>query len=68
MQDCCKLRTLNKGDFFTLKEIDNPKENQVYVKEEYDRNEKAYWCSKFNDFCTGKYLDPNRVVFIGFTF
>lgn len=35
-----KLKDIKKGEYFTLKPIAEPKESQVYIKEEYDRSEK----------------------------
>lgn len=63
-----KLKDLRKGDFFTFKPVGYPKESQVYIKDDYDRSQKKYFCQKFTDFCDGKYKSGETVVFTGFTF
>jgi hypothetical protein len=68
MADRCHLKSLNKGDFFTLGLIDEPKESQVYVKDYYDRTEKKWFCYKFSDVNEGRFLAPDRIVGHGFTF
>ena len=35
-----KLKELKKGDWFTLKNISEPKDNQVWIKDEYNRSSK----------------------------
>ena len=68
MADRCMLKSLNKGDFFTLGLIDEPKANQVYVKGNYDRATKSWYCYRFDDINYGRFLKPNKVVGHGFTF
>ena len=59
----------SKEQFFTLKQVDNdPNENVVWVIEDYDRSEKAYWCYKFSDVNHGKFFKGEKLVFVGFTF
>jgi len=62
------IRELKKGEFFTLKPIENPTEKQVYIRGEYDRSEKRYECGKFDDICETRYFKPDRVVYTDFTF
>ena len=63
-----KIKDLKRGEFFTLKPIEEPKESQVYIRGEYDRSERKYWVQKFSDIGDGKYLDGNRTVYTDFTF
>lgn len=42
------VNELKKGEYFTLKEIEYPKESQVYVRGDYDRGTKTYSCTKWN--------------------
>ena len=63
-----KLRELKHGDYFTLKPIEYPKESQVYIKEEYDRSEKKYCCTKFSDVCYSRMLSPEKEVYTDFIF
>ena len=63
-----KLKDLKKGEYFTLKPIEEPKENQVYIRGEYDRTEKKYECGKFSDISYTRYINGDREVYIDFTF
>ena len=61
----------NKEQYFTLKPIpvdEEAKESVVWVVDEYDRSEKAYWCYKFSDVNHGRFFKGNKQVFVGFTF
>ena len=64
-----KLKDVKKGDFFTLKPIEEPSNNQVYIKGEYDRSEKKYLCNKWSDYLgSGRYFKGNKIVYVDFTF
>lgn len=63
-----KLKDLKRGEYFTLKPIAEPKESQVYIKDEYDRSEKKYLCGKFSDISASRLLKPDTVVYTDFTF
>ena len=63
-----KLKDLKIGEYFTLKPIEEPKENQVYIRGEYDRTERKYECGKFSDISYTRYIDGNREVYTDFTF
>lgn len=63
-----KLRELNKGEWFTLKPISEPKASQVYIREDYDRSEKKYVCGKFSDISASRLLKPDTTVYTDFTF
>ena len=62
------LKDLKKGEYFTLKEIDTPKESQIYVKGEYDKSNKTYLCCKFDDMNTERFYKGSKIVYSGFTF
>lgn len=62
------IKDLKKGDFFTLKEIPEPNENQVYIKGEYDKISKTYSCCKFSDMNNEKFYNGSKTIFSGFTF
>ena len=62
------LKQIKNGEWFTLKPIEEPKDSQVYIKEDYERSEKKYWCSKWSDICAGRYLKGSTVVYVDFTF
>ena len=63
-----KVKDLKKGGFFTLKPLENPKENQVYIRGEYDRSSKKYDCGKFSDISYSRMIDGNKEVYTEFTF
>ena len=46
------LKDLKKGEFFTKKPIEEPKETQVFIRGEYDKSEKKYEITRFSDFCS----------------
>lgn len=62
------IKDLKKGEFFTLKPIENPKESQVYIRGEYDRSEKKYCATKFSDICSGRVFKATQTVYTDFTF
>ena len=63
-----KLRDLKKGEYFTIKPITEPKESQVFIKGDYDREEKKYCCGKFDDISASKNFDGNKEVYTDFIF
>ena len=63
-----KIRELKKGEFFTVKQIDNPTDNQVYVRGEYDRSERKYECYKFSDINDYRYFKGDKEIYTDFTF
>lgn len=62
------VKELKKGDYFTLKPIEEPKESQVYVRGEYDRSEKKYSCYKFSDVNAERFYKGDKEVFVDFIF
>lgn len=63
-----KLNELKKGAMFTLKDIAEPTESQVYIKGDYDRTTKTYSCICFADMNKEKFLKASKEVFTDFTF
>ena len=64
-----KIKDLKKGDFFTLKDYgDEPNENKVYVRGDFERSEKKYSVHKFTDVFAERFLSGNKEVFVGFIF
>lgn len=63
-----KIKELKKGDFFTLKPIAEPKESQVFIRGDYDRTEKKYECTRFDDINSWRLLKPSTVVYTDFIF
>lgn len=63
-----KLKNLKLGYFFTLKPIEYPNETHVYIRKEYDRETKKYYCVKFSDVNHYRMIDGNKEVYIDFIF
>ena len=62
------LREVRKGEYFTFKDIEEPKESQVYVRDEYDRSAKKFGYSRFSDYNHYNMKKGSTVVYTGFTF
>ena len=62
------LKNKAPNNWFTLKPIDEPKENQVWIRESYDRSEKKYWCCKWSDINSGRFISGEKEVYTDFTF
>ena len=45
------LKDVKKGEFFTKKPIEEPKETQVFSRGDQDKSERKYEVSRFSDFC-----------------
>ena len=63
-----KLKDFRKGEWFTLKDIQYPSENQVYIKGEYDRTEKKYCCHKWGDINSDRLIKGDKEVYTDFIF
>ena len=62
------IKDLKLGEWFTLKPIEEPNVNQVYVRDFYCRSEKKYVCFKFSDGGSSRLFRGDKVVYVGFTF
>ena len=62
------IRDLKKGEFFTRKPIENPKESQVWTRGEYDKSAKAYEATRFDDINHSVLLRRTTGVYTDFTF
>lgn len=68
------LKDVRKGEYFTL--TDKVKCNEdgevlskyVYVRSDYDREEKKYEVYKFDDICDYRYMKGTRIVWVDFIF
>ena len=63
-----KLKDLKSGDMFTKRNIAEPKEHQVWIKQAYDRSTKKYEIMRFDDICDVQLMDGNKEIFVDFTF
>ena len=62
------LRSLKKGDWFTIKPIAYPSDNQVYIKDDYDREEKKFLCGRCDDISYSRYFPGNKLVYTDFIY
>lgn len=62
------VKELKKGEFFTLKPIELPNEDQVWIRGDYDRESKKYECQRYSDCCSFRYLAGSKEVFTDFVF
>lgn len=62
------VKSLKKGDYFTLKQIDEPKQSQVWVMQGWDRYSRVYYATKFSDMNQSKEFKGTEKVFIDFYF
>ena len=64
-----KLKELKKKppcNWFTLKPIEYPTDMQVYIRGEYDRSTKKYWCYKYGDVNAGRLIPGDKEVYTDF--
>ena len=57
------VRQLKYGEYFTLKEIEYPTERQVWIRDEYDREEKSYLCYNFADTSKWRYIKGSKQIY-----
>ena len=63
-----RIKDLKKGEYFTLKPIEYPKESIVWIRGDYERSEKKYSCSKFSDICHENFMKGDKLVYVDFEF
>ena len=63
-----KIRELKFGEWFTLKPIAEPNDNQVYIRRDYDRTERKYECGRCDDISYSRLLKGDRIVYTDFVY
>lgn len=63
-----KIQNVENLTYITLKPIQNPKPNQVWLKCGYDKAQKKYELMNFNDINKFKYIKKDTEVYTDFTF
>ena len=63
-----KIKELKKGDFFTKKSIEYPKENQVFIRGDYDRSLKKFEIIRFSDCNDVQFISGEKEIFVDFIF
>jgi len=62
------LKDLKKGEWFTLKPYPEPKPSQVYIRDEYDRSERKYLVTKWDNISYSRMLSGTTPVYTNFVF
>ena len=62
------IKELKNGEYFTKKPLENPAENQVWVKAGYDRSSKKYECYRWDDVNRTCYLKADTQVYTELVF
>lgn len=57
------LKSLKKGAWFTIKPIAYPTDKQVYIKDDYDREEKKFMCGRCDDISYSTYFKGDKLVY-----
>ena len=57
------LKSLKKGAWFTVKPIAYPTDKQVYIKDDYDREEKKFMCGRCDDISYSTYFKGDKMVY-----
>lgn len=57
------LKSLKKGAWFTIKPIAEPTDKQVYIKDDYDREEKKFMCGRCDDISYSTYFKGDKMVY-----
>ena len=63
-----EIRNVKRGDYFTLKDVDEPAESQVLVRDEFDRKAARYVAHRFTDVNSERCFKSEQAVYVGFTF
>ena len=63
-----KIKDLKKGEYFTRKPVMYPKDCQVFIRDDYERSSKKYYCLRFSDINDCLMLKGETIVYTGFTF
>ena len=62
------LNKIKRGAWFTLKPIEEPTENQVLIRGDYDRATKTFSCYYFGDVNRERFIKASRKVYTDFIF
>ncbi len=62
------LRSLKKGTWFTIKPIAYPNDNQVYIKDDFDRELKKFMCGRCDDISYSTYFKGDKLVYTDFIY
>lgn len=63
-----KVKDLKQGEWFTVNPVEYPKDSQVYIRGDYYRPDKKYYCSKWADIGSCRGFKGDKVVYTDFIF
>lgn len=63
-----KLRDLKIGEFFTRKQIENPREEQVLIRCAFDPQTRKFPCQRYSDISDFVNLSGDTLVYTDFVF
>lgn len=66
--EAIELRKVKEGQLFTIKELPEPKENQVWIRNHYDRGSKTYSATNYADINRERFFKADRIVYTDFIF
>lgn len=62
------LKSLKKGDWFTIKPIAYPTDKQVYIKDEWDRSTRKFSCGRCDDISYSREFPGDKLVYTDFIY
>lgn len=62
------IKALKRGEWFTLKPLEEPTEKQVYIRGDYDRETKKYFIEKWDNIGNGRMIKGTTKAYTEFTF
>lgn len=63
-----EIKDIKNGEYFTLKEIKEPKENQIWIKLGYDRSTDKIIIYRFSDINDSRSINKHKEVYTDFIF
>ena len=68
IEELRKVAEVPRGSFIRIAKASGGVLSRVYILEEYDRSERAYWLQDAEDISNGRFLKADRLVQVGFTY
>ena len=62
------VKELHRGQFFCLKDLQEPKDSQIWIRDGYDPAEKKYEAHRWDDVNHFRLFSGKREVFTDFIF
>lgn len=62
------IKELKKGEYFTIKQLPDPNEKQVWIRGDYDRETRKYSAVRFSDMNDERFFPSDKPVYTDFVF